>query len=52
MLQDYERGRPMEIDSQVVVPLDFAHAAVVGTPTLEALAPLLVHKARAKGLYG
>jgi 2-dehydropantoate 2-reductase len=52
MLQDYERGRPMEIDSQVVVPLDFARAAGVGTPTLEALAPLLVHRARAKGLYG
>jgi len=52
MLQDYERGRPMEIDSQVVVPLEFARAAGVAAPTLEALAPLLVLKARAKGLYG
>ena len=52
MLQDYERGRPMELDSQIVVPLEFARAAGVATPALAALAPLLVHKARGKGLYG
>ena len=51
MLQDYERGRPMEIDSQIVMPLEFARAAGVAAPTLAALAPLLVHKARGKGLY-
>jgi 2-dehydropantoate 2-reductase len=51
MMQDYERGRPMEIDSQVMMPLEFARAAGVAAPTLEALAPLLAHKARTKGLY-
>jgi 2-dehydropantoate 2-reductase len=51
MMQDYERGRPMEIDSQVIMPLEFARAAGVAAPTLAALAPLLAHKARAKGLY-
>jgi len=51
MMQDYERGRPMEIDSQIMMPLEFARAAGVPAPTLEALAPLLAHKARAKRLY-
>jgi 2-dehydropantoate 2-reductase len=51
MLQDYERGRPMEIDAQVMMPLQFARAAGVPAPTLEALAPLVAHKARLKKLY-
>jgi 2-dehydropantoate 2-reductase len=51
MMQDYERGRPMEIDAQIMLPLEFARAAGVPAPTLEALAPLLAHKARAKRLY-
>ena len=51
MMQDYERGRPMEIDAQIMMPLEFARAAGVPAPTLEALAPLLAHKARAKRLY-
>ena len=51
MLQDYERGRPMEIDAQVMMPLEFARAAGVPAPTLEALAPLVAHKARLKKLY-
>jgi len=51
MMQDYERGRPMEIDAQIMMPLEFARAAGVAAPTLEALAPLLAHQAQAKGLY-
>jgi 2-dehydropantoate 2-reductase len=51
MLQDYERGRPMEIESQLATPLAFARQAGVVTPTLDALIPLAVHKAAAKGLY-
>jgi len=51
MLQDYERGRPMEIDAQVLVPLKFARAAGVAAPALETLAPLVAHKAKARGLY-
>jgi 2-dehydropantoate 2-reductase len=51
MLQDYERGRPMEIDAQLTAPLAMARAAKVATPTLDALVALCVHKAAAKGLY-
>ncbi|HZO00058.1 MAG TPA: 2-dehydropantoate 2-reductase [Burkholderiales bacterium] len=52
MLQDYERGRPMEIDALLVAALDFARAARVAVPTLETVVPLVVFKATAKGLYG
>jgi 2-dehydropantoate 2-reductase len=51
LLQDYERGRPMEIDALLVAVLDFARAAHVAAPTLETVVPLVVHKAAAKGLY-
>ena len=51
MLQDYERGRPMEIEALLVVALDFARAADVPGPTLETIVPLVVFKAAAKGLY-
>jgi 2-dehydropantoate 2-reductase len=51
ILQDYERGRPMEIEAQLATPLAFARAAGVVTPTLDMLIPLAVHKAAAKGLY-
>jgi len=45
MLQDYERGRPLEVDSQLVMPLEFARVAAVAAPTLETLVPLCVYKA-------
>ena len=51
LLQDYERGRPMEIDALLVAPVQFARAAGVPAPTLEAIAALVVFKACAKGLY-
>jgi 2-dehydropantoate 2-reductase len=51
MLQDYERGRPMEIASQLVIPLAFGRVAGIATPTLDTLVPVLVRKAAAKGLY-
>jgi 2-dehydropantoate 2-reductase len=51
ILQDYEAGRPMEIEAQMVAPLAFARAAGVATPTLDALIPIAVHKAASKGLY-
>jgi len=51
ILQDYERGRPMEIDAQLAMPLAFARAANIATPALDALVALAVHKAAAKGLY-
>jgi len=51
MLQDYELGRPMEIDAILMAPLWFARAAGVSAPTLEAVIALAAHKARRKGLY-
>jgi 2-dehydropantoate 2-reductase len=51
MLQDYERGRPMEIEAQLMAPLAFARAAGVATPALDALVPIAAFKAAQKGLY-
>jgi 2-dehydropantoate 2-reductase len=51
MLQDYERGRPMEIEAQLMAPLALAHTAKVHTPTLDIIVPLVAAKAAAKGLY-
>ena len=50
-LTDAERGRPMEIASQLLVPLAFARGAQVPAPTLEALLPLVAWRAAAKGLF-
>ncbi len=50
-LPDYARGRPMEIEAQLMAPLDFARAKGVEAPALEAIAALVAHKAAAKGLY-
>lgn len=51
MLQDYERGRPMEVASLLLVPLAFARAERVAAPTLEALVSLIAYRAAAKGLF-
>jgi len=51
LLQDYERGRPMEIEAQLAAVLDFARAAAVPAPVLETVVPLVAFKAAAKGLY-
>lgn len=51
MLQDYERGRPMEIESQLMAPLAFAHSAGVETPAFELAAVLCARRAAEKGLY-
>jgi 2-dehydropantoate 2-reductase len=51
LLQDYERGRPMEIDTLVRAPAAFAKAAELSTPMLDLLAALAIQKARDKGLY-
>ena len=52
LLQDYERGRPMEIEALLVAALEFARAASVPAPSLETVVALVAHKAAAKGLYG
>jgi 2-dehydropantoate 2-reductase len=51
ILQDFERGRPMEIDALVRAPAAFARAAGLSTPMLDMLAGLAIRKARDKGLY-
>ncbi|HUQ76031.1 MAG TPA: 2-dehydropantoate 2-reductase [Burkholderiales bacterium] len=51
ILQDYERGRAMEVETQLMAPLLLARAAKVHTPTLDVLVPLVAAKASAKGLY-
>jgi 2-dehydropantoate 2-reductase len=51
ILQDYELGRPMEIDALVRAPAAFARAAGLSTPMLDLLAGLAIRQARDKGLY-
>jgi ketopantoate reductase len=42
----------MEIDAQIVVPLELAHEAGVPVPTLDMLAALTLARLRSAGLYG
>ena len=51
MLQDYELGRPMEVDAILAMPCAFARAAGVPAPTLEAVHALVARMAARKGLY-
>jgi len=51
MLQDFERGRPPEIDGILTSVQAFARAADVPTPTVDAVTALVIEKARRMGLY-
>ncbi len=51
ILQDYQLGRPMEIESIVRAPLAFARSAGLATPTLDTIEAICVQLAAAKGLY-
>jgi 2-dehydropantoate 2-reductase len=51
ILQDYERGRAMEIDAIVMAPQLFARAAGLDTPVLDTVAAIAARLAAAKGLY-
>jgi 2-dehydropantoate 2-reductase len=51
MLQDYELGRPMEIEAMLAMPCAFARAAGVEAPALEQLAAVAARLAARKGLY-
>jgi 2-dehydropantoate 2-reductase len=51
MLQDYELGRPMEVEAILKAPLAFARAAGIPTPSLDALTAIIARMATAKGLY-
>ncbi|OYY92103.1 MAG: 2-dehydropantoate 2-reductase [Sphingomonas sp. 28-66-16] len=46
MLQDYERGRRQEIAPLVTLPIAFARAAGIATPTLDTIGALVASKAR------
>lgn len=51
LVQDYDAGKPMEVESQFLTPIAFARAAGVPTPTLDVLTRLAAFKAAAKGLF-
>ena len=51
MLQDYELGRPMEVEAILAAPCAFARAAGVEAPALEELTAITARLAARKGLY-
>jgi 2-dehydropantoate 2-reductase len=51
MLQDYELGRPMEVEAMLATPCAFARAAGVAAPALETLTAVTARLAMRKGLY-
>ena len=51
LVQDYDAGKPMEVESQFLAPMAFAREAGVSTPTLDVLTRLAAFKAAAKRLY-
>lgn len=51
MLQDYELGRPMEVEAILATPCAFARSAGVEAPALEQLAAITARLAARKGLY-
>jgi 2-dehydropantoate 2-reductase len=51
MLQDLERGRPMEIDAIVGVVSELGRLVEVPTPTIDTVYHLVVRRAREAGCY-
>lgn len=51
MLQDLERGRPMEIDAVLTVVQEMGRLVEVETPTIDVILPLVQQRARVAGLY-
>ena len=52
MLQDLERGRPMEIDPLVTVVQEMGRLTGVATPALDTVLALVAQRAKIAGLYG
>jgi 2-dehydropantoate 2-reductase len=52
MLQDLERGRPMEIDPLVTVVQEMERLTQTPTPALDAVLALVAQRAKIAGLYG
>ncbi len=51
MLQDLERGRPMEIDALVTAVQEMGHLVDVPTPTIDVVLALVRQRARVAGAY-
>jgi 2-dehydropantoate 2-reductase len=51
IVQDLERGRPLEIDAMFTVPAEFGKMLNVPTPMLDLMLTLMKLRARAAGLY-
>ena len=51
MLQDLERGRPMEIDPLISVVQEMGRLTGIPTPALDAVLALIVQRAKIAGLY-
>jgi 2-dehydropantoate 2-reductase len=52
MLQDLERGRPMEIDPLVSVVQEMGRLTRIATPALDTVLALVAQRAKIAGLYG
>jgi 2-dehydropantoate 2-reductase len=52
MLQDLERGRPMEIDPLVSVVQEMGRLTQIPTSALDAVLVLVAQRAKIAGLYG
>ncbi|MDA0701685.1 MAG: 2-dehydropantoate 2-reductase [Proteobacteria bacterium] len=51
MLQDLERGRPMEIDAIVTAVQEMGHLVGIETPTIDTILALVRQRARIAGCY-
>lgn len=51
MLQDLERGRPMEIDPLVTVVQEMGKMTGIATPAIDAVLGLVIQRAKVAGLY-
>jgi 2-dehydropantoate 2-reductase len=51
MLQDLERGRPMEIDALVTAVQEMGRLTGVATPNIDAVLALIQQRAATAGLY-
>jgi 2-dehydropantoate 2-reductase len=51
MLQDLERGRPMEIDPLVTVVQEMGRLTKIPTPAIDTVLALVIQRARMAGLY-
>ena len=51
MLQDLERGRPMEIDALLSVVQELARLVAVASPTIDTVLALVQQRARVAGVY-